>query len=490
MDFFKLSCAIPLEYLIIRKTVLRFVNEKDLSVHDRKFLFPLEVFDKSELSLTDKIGPDDQIRYFLSERVFRKVSEFARKIADKGVSELELDVKYSGFPLISSFIQALFRMNVNVQLVTWSTEEEPGDMSESEVQLVKEVIKGSNGDLNIIEPATHKIINAGDIFSADHLLEHSIQFFEHFAERNAGLIGVIKNCINSPLEAEYYYNLSKQSGDALQTVKANYTLSMLFLRHHAANNRNLSKGRTLLDEAYHIIQNGGLAYTGADTENFYKVFNRNGYGLILFREGRSEEAIELLRWGIDQLSDEYNIHYMHRSVIMYNICLCYKRLQRFDEAIEEFKKLLDIDYAFPEYHLEMGFCLKEKGDIDGYVSCIKNALLVSPLHSDSHYLMSLALLDDENYADAEYHARTAWEVAGDDVTAYNYAYILSFNNKYELLDSLLPSLKSGSLPEWLILQAEKRAQVSSVEAKKYLLACRDIFPKHELINENILALSE
>ncbi|EIB96329.1 tetratricopeptide repeat protein [Pantoea sp. Sc1] len=490
MDLFKLSCAVPLEYLIIRKTVLRFVEEKKLSVNDKKFLYPLEAFDKSELSLTDKIGPDDQIRYFLSERVFRKVAELARKIADNRVFEIELDVKCAGFPLISSFIQSLFRMGVKVHLVTLGTDEGPGELTESEIQLVKEIIKGNRGDLSVIEPATHKIINAGDIFSADHLLEHSIQSFDQFAEKNAGLIGVIKNCINSPLEAEYYYNLSKKNGDALKTVKANYTLSMLFLRHHAVNNRNLSKGRALLDEAYEIIQNGDLAYTGTDTENFYRVFNRNGYGLILFREGRSEEAIELLRWGINKLSDEYSIHYMHRSVIMYNICLCYKRLHRYDEAIEEFKKLLDIDYAFPEYHLEMGFCLKEKGDYEGYVSCIRNALSVSPLHSDSHYLMSLTLLEDENYVLAESHAKTAWEVAGDDITAYNYAYILSLNNKYELLDSLLPSLQSDSLPEWLILQAEKRAQVSSVEAKEYLLACREIFPKHELINENILALSE
>ncbi|MGG4607448.1 tetratricopeptide repeat protein [Providencia sp. Me31A] len=82
-------------------------------------------------------------------------------------------------------------------------------------------------------------------------------------------------------------------------------------------------------------------------------------------------------------------------------------------------------------------CFYDKGDIAGYINSIKKALSVSPMHSDSHYHMSIAFLSSQDYISAEKHARLAWEISGDNLTAYNYAYILSLNNNYKIMDHLM-----------------------------------------------------
>lgn len=489
MDYFKLAASIPLEYLIIRNILLRYISQEQLTINDKKFLYPLENFDKSTLSLTDRISPDDQIRYYLSDRVFRKVAELAKKIAIAKIKTVNITAKFTSHPLINCFTQALYRMNVSVNLLVDCAKNEETHLTENETKLVNELIKEKLGDINVIQPYIQMIISSGDIYSADHLIEHCLEHLDDYEKSQALMIGTIKNCINKPIEAEYYYIKSKESGDPLSIVKANYTLSMLYLRHHKSNKRNIEKGRQFLQEAYDIIQTGQLDYLEHDKKNFFTVFNRNGYGLILFREGNSDDAIKLLNWGLQQLSDKHSIHYMHRSVIIYNICLCYKRLGKYDDAITYFNQLLEIDYAFPEYHLELAMCFYDKGNIADYINSIQRALSVCPMHSDSHYHMSIAFLSSQDYISAEKHARLAWEISGDNLTAYNYAYILSLNNNYKIMDHLMQRTGVFMTPEWLILQAEKIAQDSEKAAYAYLLECQHIFPNNPLIKENIKILS-
>ncbi|WP_166266939.1 tetratricopeptide repeat protein [Providencia sp. M-27] len=489
MDYFKLAASIPLEYLIIRNILLRYISQEQLTINDKKFLYPLENFDKSKLSLTDRISPDDQIRYYLSDKVFRKVAELAKKIATSEIKTINITAKFSSYPLINCFIQALYRMNISVNLIVDCAKNEEIYLTENETKLINELIKEKFGDIDIIQPYILMIINSGDIYSADHLIEHCLEYFDNYEKSQALIIGTIKNCINKPIEAEYNYIKSKESENPLSIIKANYTLSMLYLRHHKSNKRNIEKGRQFLQEAYNIIQTGKLDYLEQDKKNFFTVFNRNGYGLILFREGNADEAIRLLNWGLQQLSDKHSMHYMHRSVIIYNICLCYKQLGKYDDAITYLNQLIEIDYAFPEYHLELAICFYDKGNITSYIKNIQRALSVSPMHSDSHYHMSIAFLSSEDYISAEKHARLAWEISGDNLTAYNYAYILSLNSNYKILDHLMQRTGIFMTPEWLILQAEKIAQSSEKAAYNYLLKCQHIFPNNPLVKENIKMLS-
>ncbi|WP_367144221.1 tetratricopeptide repeat protein [Pantoea stewartii] len=485
MDLNSYAASIPLEYLILRHYVLHFLDDKALTVHDRNFLYPLENIDRTELSLTDKMDPDNQIRYFLADRTLKKVSEFAKKIAERGTKKVRINLIHAESVLIRHFAQALSRMKVETAFEEFSEQKSQNELTQNEKKLITQLIRGYSGDEHFVIGSIKKIVNCGDVFSAEYLLEHGLKYFKSFETANANLIGTIKNCVNKPIEAEYYYLKIKEQNDPLALVVANYPLSMLYLRHHKQEKRNLEKGKYYLTEAYDYIQNGGLDSLSKEDREFYTVFNRNGYGLILFREGKVSEAISLLNWGIETLSSDTPKHHMHRSVILYNVCQCYKKIRDFDSAINCYKQLLEIDYVFPEYHLEMGLCLLEKGDLSAYEKCLKEALRLNPYHSDSHYYYSLFLADRENYELAETHAELAWQLTGDDITAYNYAYMQSQRSCYNNLHMMQPKRDLHIFPEWIVLKAESDSHQSLEAAANTLRAGIDIFPASSELKLNL-----
>lgn len=488
MDLYRHPEKVPLEFFVLRKYITSLLPDRQITIHDRKFLFPLEHLDKSSLSLTDRIDPENQIRFFLSDRTLRKVAELARKIADTGISNFSVELQHSEGILLQQLIRSLDRMQIKITLVPCGTLKFTASLTGNEQQLLAEILKGPHGSEERLTDDIRKIINCGDVFTAEHLLEHALRYFSDFEARHANIIGTIKNCVNKPIEAEYYYLRFKENPQPLALVQAHYPLSMLYLRHHKQNKINLEKGKQLLEEAFQYILDGGLNSLDEEERNFYTVFNRNGYGLVMFREGKTREAIELLEWGLETLSSHAGKHFMHKSVILYNICQCYKKLGDYDNAISAYRKLLDIDYAFPEYHLELGLCLLDKGDLAGYRACLNEALSVSPYHADTHYYLSLLKMDEDDLPTAERHAKLAWELTGDDTTAYNYAYIQSLSGQYQDLDRLLPSSHLPTVAGWWVLKAEETLRQSPEHALTLLRQARALFPDHQEIADNIAVL--
>ncbi|HBQ5109302.1 TPA: tetratricopeptide repeat protein [Klebsiella pneumoniae] len=485
MDLNQYVDRFPLEYLIIRKYVVTSLGLDNLSFHDKNFLYPLENVNRETLSLTDRIDPDNQIRYFLSDRTLRKVSELAKKIAESNPNELIICPEHTHSVLMRHFIRALERMQVSIKFASNPDFSKDALLTTNETELIRQLIMTDRGDDEQVLRCIKQIINCGDVFSAETLLEHGLRYFNDFESKQANLIGTIKNCVGKPVEAEHYYQIFKKTDSPLAPVRANYPLSMLYLRHHKQEKRNFETGKRYLAEAYDYIMDGGLDYLDVQEKNFYTVFNRNGYGLVLFREGKVNEAIDLLRWGIETLSSESPKHYMHRSVILYNICQCYKKIGDYDAAIQCYKDLLAIDYVFPEYHLEMGLCYEQQGNFEDYRSCVEEAIRINPYNSDSHYYLSLIMASLEDYNGAEKHAKVAWELSGDDMTAYNYAYIQSINGTYHNLDKLQPVHSPDYIPEWIILKAEKLLQTSFDDAVDLLKEGSQLFPRHPELNENL-----
>ncbi|HFZ8993022.1 TPA: tetratricopeptide repeat protein [Citrobacter freundii] len=479
-----------LEYIIIRRYIISVLCESQLNIHDMNFLYPLENINRKSLSLTDRIDPDNQIRYFLSGRTLRKIAEFASKIAEKKISELIIDPCHIHSVFICHFIKALQRMNVSIQYASLPNLSDQAGLTENEIELIQQLIIADRGDRDLLVRCIRQVTNCGDVFSAENLLEHGLKYYRNFESEHANLIGTIKNCVGKPIEAEYYYKIFKCSDDPLAPVRANYPLAMLYLRHHKPEKRNFEMGKIYLTEAYEYIERGGLDFLEPEEKAFYTVFNRNGYGLVLFREGKINEAIEILNWGMNTLSDESPKHYMHRSVILYNIGQCYKQIADYDSAIQCYQDLLEIDYVFPEYHLEMGLCYKQKGCLKEYKACIEEALRLNPWHSDSHYCLSMLLTEHGDIEAAEHHARMAWELSGDDMTAYNYAYTQSINGKYYNLTQLQPVNSPEYVPQWIILRAEEQSQTSLSAALRVLQEGVTAFPEHADLNVNINLIQE
>lgn len=486
----KLAENFSFDYYILRMYAYLYIDDKKITPHDMKFFYPFEDIKSEGLSLTDGISPDDQIRFFLKDRVIRKINEVAKRISIFHIDPVVIDIRHVSSPMIQYLIEALNRMKCAVVLKNNLTLSQGAELTVNEKKLIKELAKNKNGSVRFIEQQVRKIVNGGDIFTAERILEHGIRVFSDFETENAYLIGIVKNCLEKPIEAEYYYNLNKQDGNPQHIVTSNYTLSMLYLRHHKPNKLNFDKGKALLNEAYDTIKSGGITHLDKDEQNFYEVFNRNGYGLVLFREGLVYEAIDLLKWGINTLSADSAKHHMHKSVILYNISQCYKRTGDFKSAIECYDELIRLDPEFPEYHLELGLCMSEQGKAEEWKRCILKSLEVSPYHSDSHYFYSLYNYEQDNIELAEHHARLAWELSGSDLTAYNLAFIESLKNDYTDLTELMPQHHSSSLADWYILLAEKNSYTSKSAAEDTLKVASELFADHDAIKENLAYLED
>ncbi|HGR9085843.1 TPA: hypothetical protein ACL628_002076, partial [Streptococcus pneumoniae] len=118
-------------------------------------------------------------------------------------------------------------------------------------------------------------------------------------------------------KAEYYYNLYKHDGKVDHIVAANYMLAMLYARHHPKYLQDDQKAIVLLNEAYDLIK---------DKVTLESIFNRNGYALLLFKMGKVEETIILLKRclnQIKQLDNSSSSVVLHESVLWFNLYQCY-----------------------------------------------------------------------------------------------------------------------------------------------------------------------
>jgi len=129
------------------------------------------------------------------------------------------------------------------------------------------------------------------------------------------------------IEAERHYELWRSSGNSIDTVQANYGISMLYLRHHPQYLRDMGYAERLLNDAFELA-------SSSESSQFTRIFNRNGYALVLFRKGERNRAIELLTWAEQELSKiDGDVSVMHRSVILFNIAQCHSANGNSDSSL-------------------------------------------------------------------------------------------------------------------------------------------------------------
>jgi tetratricopeptide (TPR) repeat protein len=484
----ELATVASFEFLVIRHNIKKYLPDSVLSVLDKKFLYPLVHFDKSSLSMTDQATPLEQIRFFQAERSARSVSRLAKKMAQYISETIVLELSMPFGPLVQAFIQALLRMGCTPQITTLTR---LNDMSADEQQLAIELLKGQSGCCSLIEHCLQHIVNAGDMFTGEQLLDHLLIHFPEFEQRAADRIGLVKICVHKPFEAGYYYQALWSQGTPRAQVKAAYLLAMLYLRHHQKNRQNFARGKQYLLDGYAIIASGGLKELDAENRLLHAISNRNGYALVLYREGQLQAAVELLENAVSQLGVCHGKPLMLKSATLYNLCQCYRALGDHEVILESYQKLLAIDNASPEYHLELALYHQGRQDNLAAVDEMQQALHYDPLHSDTLYHYSQLLLEMQgDRTDYLHCAQTAWEIAGTEITAYNYAYALALQGEYDQLEALRPALTSSYYPQWLILRSEGDLTADPQQSKQLLQEALTIWPDNPLLIENFHCLQQ
>ncbi|SCZ53981.1 TPR repeat-containing protein [Arthrobacter sp. UNCCL28] len=346
-----------------------------------RLLYPLDTALSAKVragsaSLTDAATSSEQIRFFQQQRAQRSYIKIAQYLSrTHGQVEivvtdaLEMDKPSRDF------------LDVAVRICGWSVQlriETVEDaalvpVQEEERALLALLRAPSRGDNAArIASLAFDYVNSGDAWTALNLGQR-LQETEQ-SPRVWNLLALASAMLDATIQAEFYYERWRDSGEPLDAVRALYGKAMLYARHHPSGLRSLDRSEALLNEAYAIIQ--GLTPDERENDNvvFDEVFNRNGLALILFRRGNVDDAVRLLRWGIEKLTLTGEKVAIHRSVLIYNLAQCHKQSGDPAAAISTYVELLDVDPHMPEYHLEAAKCLASAGELAQALDACRTAL--------------------------------------------------------------------------------------------------------------------
>ena len=344
-------------FIAFRKLVKQYINKSGVSLDDYRLnnaleiLFPFErkfSLYRSNSNYTFSVSLNEQIRYQLKDNIEKSFQKLFSLIF-KNVKTINfLGIGTDGEKFLVDILSNIISINYAIdkaQKLNYYPEE---------LKIVSLINKGNIESLEakLIAEKAHYLSYIGDHWSSISILEKlKISKSSNVGwEREYELIGLSSTALGNTKKSEELYTKcieSKKISD-INKIRILYALSMLYLRHHNETKHDLSKGEFCLNYAFNLLKDK----TG-DFFEFNKVFNRNGYALCLYKRDKIGEAVKLLKWGLSKLSkmkgDSVNLH---SSVLLYNLCLCYKKQNRVELAIAQYKKLLKVDGKMFEYVAE------------------------------------------------------------------------------------------------------------------------------------------
>lgn len=416
------------------RALLQQINYAPVTDQDRIAMDLINPFagfrcDLTEISLTDKISQEDQLRFFLNERIERRLRHLAINICERYPIKLVQIFNHNDIDDGSRvFLRSLSQLATFPVILT-NAQSEPSVVETNDHEKdALNFIGQNNKDLFIC--GTKNIckiyLRAGDFWSIDRLMNK----IDH---RNGDIEIVKLNALSNAMKgatfaAEFLYRRWRSMGSPMESTSANYGLAMLYLRHHPSYARDMEIAIDLLNESYQQLN------TLPDSEEvlFRRIFNRNGYALVLFRIGRLSEAIEFLEHGIQQLhSIAGQKSCMHKSVLIYNLAQCYTSQNRVDEAVSQLKDLLIIDPYYPEYHLEIARLYIQQEQYCDATREIERSIQLDDAITESYGLLGFCLLQQRKYDEAIVAYRKALWLAPDDLElVYDYGYCLNECQRY------------------------------------------------------------
>jgi tetratricopeptide (TPR) repeat protein len=154
-----------------------------------------------------------------------------------------------------------------------------------------------------------------------------------------------------------------------------YLLAMLHVRY--LPNKDLDLGAEYLEKAYGLLETAEIP---EGDRHFQLAFNRNGLALIRHRQKRSREAIQLCEESYRRLNEHLaaDKHWLHRSVLIYNIAQVYAAVGEYEEAIRRYTETLAIDENYSEYYNERGNAHFNLGHFEEALADYRRAMELSP----------------------------------------------------------------------------------------------------------------
>jgi tetratricopeptide (TPR) repeat protein len=162
-----------------------------------------------------------------------------------------------------------------------------------------------------------------------------------------------------------------------------YATSMLYIRHLEPDQHDVEKALGWINVAIAIAS----LFEDRKEREFGVVFNQNGRALIEMRRGRADAALELVTSGMARLDAflQPGEHLLHRSVLLYNRAQVLAGMGRLDEALADYRAVIELDPHYPEYHLDVGNLLHRIGRDDEALAEYEMAMRLGPPIPELYY---------------------------------------------------------------------------------------------------------
>lgn len=171
--------------------------------------------------------------------------------------------------------------------------------------------------------------------------------------------------------------------DPRKHMQMAYATSMLYTRHRSADRRDHERAAAWINEAIAISS----LLPDAKSRAFSTVFHHNGLALIEAHRGRPLKALELVTAGMAALDRELGSgeQSLHRSVLRHNRAQVLTGLGRLEEALEEYRAVIEADPHYPEYHLDLGNLLQRMGRAAEAAAAYETATRLGPPFPELYY---------------------------------------------------------------------------------------------------------
>lgn len=407
---------------IIANTIDILGNKTLLTNVENNFLNPKNLNIASDMSITDSQDINHQLRYFDLHRALRLINFISFKIFNElkrqNIKSIEFGFHASQISEPETFfISRLKHFSEKTIDIKLSLQDK---MISKEVDADDMAFYLSVGDL-------WTSLDIGNNVLISSISNLDIEFLLRFA--------ITQNNLGNTLagEALLKHIVSKDYNNATENevkISSLYILSMLYLRHHEKIFHNIELAEEYLTKAHNLLNDANFIH---NDKEFKKIFNRNGYALILFKRNQIQDAIALLENKVKELDmlisngKEYAI--LHKTVLIYNISQCYNSLGDFRKSILLLEEIIKIDTYDVDYHYEIVKIFFENNLLDEGFKWLK---IIEDKNIQDLSIQSAMkgyyFIQKENYEEAALNYKTA--------------YFLEYNKRYigEILYGYLYSL--------------------------------------------------
>jgi tetratricopeptide (TPR) repeat protein len=166
-----------------------------------------------------------------------------------------------------------------------------------------------------------------------------------------------------------------------------------------------------------LYQNSEILWRDTLRKNPNSWLVHNNLGQVLMAQNKLDEAILHVTRSLELAEVAPAVHPSNIAAAHFNFALIFRAQHKYQNAIEQFRRVLDIDPNDTEAHCDLADVLESQGQLDEAVAHYNQALQIDPEVAMVHFRLAGALLKKGDIHNAITHLQRAIDIKPDYVLA-------------------------------------------------------------------------